>query len=277
MDRIIAATDLTGRSDAVIARAAQIARDTGAALIHAHVLPQGAAAARESDVRARITGALAQGANLQGTEAQGTEAPDIRLLRGHPEQVLSDLVAAEGASLLVLGLHRPRAVLDLLRLTTMERIVLRAAVPVLIARNPVQGPYRRVLASVDFAPASARALAAAARIAPLGEFHAIHALQRDLREKLAPGDIDSSRAMTTAETLRTAFMAMPGIPAQLRLPEIVAGGVHEVLAFRLDELHPDLLTIGTHSGRDPNALGNYARDLMRDPPTDVLVAKPPAA
>jgi nucleotide-binding universal stress UspA family protein len=270
MDSLIAATDLTERSAGVLERAALVARATGARVIHAHVLPQGALPARDADARTRLEEALAQ--------TPGATGPvDIRLLHGRPEQVLPELARDEGAGLLVLGLHRPRAVLDLLRLTTMERIVLRAALPVLIARNPPEGPYRRVLASVDFAPASACALAAAAQIAPEAEFHAIHALQLDLREKLAPGDVAQSRAMTAARALCAAFVAQPGIPATLHPPEIIAGGVHEVLDFRLEELHPDLLTIGTHSGRDPEALGNYARDLMRAPPTDVLVAKPPAA
>jgi nucleotide-binding universal stress UspA family protein len=267
MDKIIAATDLTARSDGVLARAAMIAQTLGAMVIAVHVLPAGAPAARVADVRARIAEALAP---VPGAPA------DIRVLHGHPERVLADLARSEGATLLVLGLHRPRRVLDLLRLTTMERIVLGARLPVLIARNIPEGPYRRVLASVDFAPACGQALIAAARIAPDAEFHAIHALQRELREKFAAGDIEHSRAMTRAEILRTAFLAMPGMPGSLHLPEIIPGGMHEVLDFRLEEFNPDLLAIGTHSGRDPDALGNHARDLMRAPPTDVLVVKPPA-
>lgn len=267
MQQIIAATDLSALSDGVAARACLIGQALGAGVIHVHVLPAGAAAAREGDARTRMQTALA------ATPGAGA-APEIRVLRGRPESVLADLAAETGAGLVVLGPHRVRPVFDLLRLTTMERIVLRAEVPVLIAVQAQPAPYRRVLASADFAPASARALAAAAEIAPAAEFHAIHALQLDLREKFALGNVEHSRAMTRAEALRTAFLAMPGVPPCLHLPEIVPGGVHEVLAFRLEELQPDLLTIGTHSGRDPAALGNYARDLMRAPPTDILVAKP---
>lgn len=269
MTTIIAATDLTERSAGVLGRAAVIARTTGAALIPVHVMPDGSAVAQEVGAEELLRAELAQ-------LPDGIRIAEIRILQGRPEVVLPDLAEAEGAALLVLGLHRPRRVLDLLRLTTMERIVLNADVPVLIARNGPAGPYRCVLASTDFAPACARALAAAATIAPDAEFHAIHALRQDLRDKFGPGDIGDSRAMTQAEILRSAFVIMPGVPASLHLPEIIPGGVHEVVAFRLDELRPDLLAIGTHSGRVPGAIGNYARDFMRDPPTDVLVAKPPA-
>ena len=176
--------------------------------------------------------------------------------------------------MIVLGLHRERRVLDLLRLTTMERIVLAAPCPVLIAHRPAEGPYRQVLALSDFSPASAAALVAAARLAPAAQFHAIHALQMRLGARAIPGKHEFDTALARAEAARTAFLALPGLPALAEAPEIVPGGVHQVLAFRRDELGADLACIGAHSGRNPDALGNYARDLMRAPPTDLLVAKP---
>ena len=265
MGVIIAASDLTPRSRAVAGRALALAHRLDARVLLIHCIPPGSAP-REAE-RAR----LALHASLEG------RAAEVRVLSGGPDRMIDTLCAEEDAVLVVLGLHRPRPLRDILGLTTMEKIVLRAPVPVLIAHTPPSRPYRTVLASTDFAPACAAALAAAARIAaPEADFHAIHALQLPLREIFSPLDVTHSRAMTAAEGLRTAFLAMPGVPARLHPPEIVAGGVHEVLSFRLEELQPDLLAIGTHSGRDPETLGNYARDLMRAPPTDVLVAKPPA-
>lgn len=266
METIIAASDLSERSAHVPGRAAALARVLGARLILVYVAAPGAPALVIEDARSRLQ---AQTSPLDDT------AFEIRVLKGKPEIEIPDLATDVDATLLVLGLHRVRPVLDLLRLTTMERIVLRAPCPVLIAQLPHDRPYSCVLSSSDFAPACAAALASAARLAPGAEFHAIHALQLPLIDKLSPSEIEDSRAMTQADLLREQFVQMPGVPGTLHRPEIVPGGVHEVLAFRLDELRPDLLTIGTHSGRDPMTLGNYARDLMREPPVDVLVAKPP--
>ncbi len=264
MGAIIAASDLTGRSREVAGRAAALASRLGARVILVHFVGPGAAPRQIDTARAALTA------------ARGDAAAELRILTGAPETGIAALCRDEGAELVVLGLHRRRPVLDILRLTTMERIVLGAPVPVLIAHIPAGRPYRTVLSSTDFAPACAAALASAARIAaPDAEFHAIHALQLPLRDKFSATDVEHSRAMTTAQALRTAFLAIPGVPAGLHRPEIVPGGVHEVLSFRLEELQPDLLAIGTHSGRDPATLGNYARDLMRQPPADVLVAKPP--
>ena len=265
MGAIVAASDLTQRSREVAGRAAALADRLGTRVILVHFVAPGTSPTQIETARAALA------------VARGEARAELRILSGAPESGIAALCREEGAELVVLGLHRIRPVLDILRLTTMERIVLRAPVPVLIAHTPAARPYRTVLSSTDFAPACAAALAAAARLAaPDAEFHAIHALQLPLRDKFSATDVEHSRAMTAAQGLRTAFLAMPGLPARLHRPEIVPGGVHEVLSFRLEELQPDLLAIGTHSGRDPATLGNYARDLMRQPPTDVLVAKPPA-
>jgi len=264
MGVIIAASDLTARSRAVAGRALALAPRLGARVLLIHCVGPGTAPREIERARSALLAACEGG------------AAEVRVLTGAPERVIPALCHDEDARLVVLGLHRPRPLRDILGLTTMEKIVLRAPVPVLIAHTPPSRPYRTVLSSTDFAPACAAALAAAARIAaPDAEFHAIHALQLPLREIFSPADITHSRAMTKAQALCSAFLTRPGLPERLHAPEIVPGGVHEVLSFRLEELQPDLLTIGTHSGRDPEALGNYARDLMREPPTDVLVTKPP--
>ena len=261
---IIAATDLTPLSREVPERALALAPRLAARVVLVHAVPEGSSPARIAQAEAALATAL------QGRDAQA------RVLVGPPDTAIRGVCLAEGGALVLLGLHRFQRVRDVLRLTTMERIVLRAPVPVLIAHTPTVQAYRTVLSSTDFAPACAAALAAAARIAePDAEFHALHALHLGLRDKFGHGSIEDSRAMTSARAMCRAFLSMPGVPARLHPPEIVPGGVHEVLSFRLEELRPDLLAIGTHSGRDPLTLGNYARDLMREPPTDVIVAKPP--
>ncbi|KPQ08088.1 MAG: universal stress protein family protein [Rhodobacteraceae bacterium HLUCCA12] len=292
---IIAATDFSNRSDQVGARAAVVAAALDARLILAHAVDEpgdqpadlaapgpDVALAGDEDGQGRL-GRIGRGllrrprggprdmeSRLQAlARALGPQVA-YRLLHGPPEAALPALARDEDALAIILGLHHERRVLDLLRLTTMERIVLESQVPVLIAHNRPRGDYRCVLAPTDFSLASAAALRMAARLAPSARFHAIHALQLPLGRRFQPGDA----TMIRAEQLRAAFLAMPGLPEFAEPPEIVPGGVHEVLAFRQNELNADLVCIGTHSGREPGRLGNYARDLMRAPPTDLLVSKP---
>ena len=309
---IIAATDFSPRSSRVAGRAALIARTLQARLVLTHIVaapapePSGAPA-MAAETAAETTSADTLVASPPGDTAgvdEGTltrlgrsllgrprprkdpgvalqalarrlgPGVEVRLIEGEVDTALSGLAHEENALMLVLGLHRKRRVLDVLRLTTMERIVLAATAPVLIADQRPREGYRRVLAPTDFSPASAEALRWAARIAPGASFHAIHALQLPLGARFSPGEAASDAALTRTEQLRAAFLALPGMPAFAEPPEIVPGGVHEVLAFRQNELQADLLCIGTHSGRDPLQLGNYARDLMRAPPADLLIARP---
>ncbi|TVR50500.1 MAG: hypothetical protein EA386_00170, partial [Rhodobacteraceae bacterium] len=271
---ILAATDLTRRSRAVAERAALLARLHGARLVLVHTVePRKQTVARLS-LRKLTDPARNAEAQLQTICAA---YPDLdisyRILTGPPATLVPELAEEIGADLIVLGLHLPRRVLETVRLTNLERITQAARCPVLIAHRAQVVPYRRVLGAITFAPASAQALRVAARLAPEAEMHAINALDMALPAKMPAAELMTTSEMTEAELLRDAFMAMDDLPPCLHMPEIVPGGVHEVLQFRMAELQPDLVVIGSHSGRDPENLGNYARDLMREPPTDMLIAK----
>ena len=272
---IVAATDFTPRSAAVTGRAAQLACTHGARLVLVHVIEARAPRVQRLRLRKPIDPVDQADAVVKKLRdaCPGLDL-ECQVLKGKPGQIVPQLARDVGADLIVLGLHVVRRVLETVRLTNLERITQHAPCPILIAQDKSIRPYRKVLGSITFAPASANALQIAATIAPEGEFHAIHALQLPLSAKLPTADVMKSAEMTEAELLRQTFMTFNGLPETLSLPEIVPGGVHEVLQFRIDELQPDLVVIGSHSGRDPNTLGNYSRDLMRAPPTDMLVAKP---
>lgn len=224
------------------------------------------APSRDNKSPLRAIRAEMQTAGLAGDEA-------LRLLSGEPAEEIGALADAEGAALLVLGLHGERRVLDALRLTTMEKIVLATQAPALIAHQPPGREYRQVLALTDFSPASATALALAARIAPDARFHALHMLALPLGARFHPDDPACDAAITQAEQARNAFLATPGLPDLHEPPLMVPGNLHELLQLRAREIGADLICIGINSGRDGGRLGYYARDLMRAPPLDLLVAR----
>lgn len=269
---ILAATDLTERGAAVVPRAALLARAHQAQLIVVHASEPRAASVKRFRLKRRDD-ALEEAEAELARECAAYPDLDItcHIEQSKPVPLISRFAASEQADLIVLGLHLPRRVLDTLRLTNLERVTQSATCPILIAQCAPAQPYRRVLGAITFSPASAKALRVAAHIAPEAEMHAIHALQLPLSSK---SDMMASAEMTEAEMLRQAFLDTQGLPSHLACPEIVPGGVHEVLQFRIKELEPDLVVIGSHSGRSATSLGNYARDLMRAPPTDMLIAKP---
>jgi len=261
---ILAATDGTRRSRAVLARAALLARGLGANLALVHVRQPGAGRFRLNPTRMTITALQDQFRAVAGS------ARDLHILDGAVDTQIPELANQLGAGLVVMGLHRERRVLDALRLTTLERVTLAVACPVLIAQTVPVLPYTRVLAALCFDAAGATGLNMAARLALTAEFNGIHALHHPLTQARS----ERATQLAAAQAQRSAFMSALHLPVDLPMPEIVRGGVHEVLRYRMAECDPDLLVIGSQSGRDPAHLGNYARDLMRAPPTDVLVTKP---
>lgn len=272
---ILAATALTDRAAAVPLRAALLAHALSVPLVLATILPETLGPARRFRLKPnKLTQETAQ-AQLTALAATMPDVDVTIVVQTGPVPAqIAELAKTHNAGLVILGLHKERLVLDSLRLTTMEQITLSVPCPVLVAHQSNVAPYRRVLGAVTFAPASAHAMAVAAKLASGAEFHAIHALEMTGRDRRAGTSLNDSAVMTEAHLLRDAFLAMPDLPPDLHQPEIIPGGVHEVISYRIAELQPDLLVIGSHSGRNPNTLGNYARDLMRAPPTDLLIAKP---
>lgn len=233
---IVAATDLTRRGAAVAPRAAQLARAHRARLIVVHAIEPRAPSVKRFRLAHR-------GDPIERAEAEMTKLradyPDLDMRchveRSPPVPLITRIAEEAQADLIVLGLHLPRRLLETLRLTNLERITQTAACPVLIAHTPLTTPYRNVLGAVTFSPASARALRVAAHLAPDAEIHAIHALQLRRSGKLPNVELQVSPEMTEAETLRQAFLDFEDLPNRLTCPEIVPGGVHEVLQFRINE------------------------------------------
>ncbi len=295
---VIAATDRTPRSDHVLARAAEVARRLQARLVVAHVAPPPSAeTASKAQAKSKAKPAGAPGLSALGgigrkLKSRMAAAPSLRdldeieaearaldpdavlhRLQGDPAEALASLAAQEAAVLVVLGLHRERRGLDALRLTTMERIVQALTAPVLIAVQPPERPWRVVLALTDFSPGSAASLALAARLAPEARFQALHMLTLPLGARFRPDDPACDAEITRAERARDGFLMTPGLPALDESPLMVPGNLHQLLSVRSAELDADLVCIGLNSGRDGYRLGNYARDLLRAPPIDLLIGR----
>ncbi len=259
MTTILVASDLTDRSAPAIARAVLLAATLPARLVAVTALDPDADGATVAAARPALLAALAA-----RPEAAGVDYAAEAYL-GPPDQAIPAAAAAVGAELLVLGLHRPR-VLDTLRLTTMERMLAAARCPVLLARAPAPAPYARILALTAFGPSCAAAILAARRLAPAARMQLLHAQSLSLADRLHP-----DRA--AAEAAEAAAVWAARLPPEVPAPMIVPGGLHELLALAVEEFRPDLLALGASSRSDPGALGHHVRDLIRDPPADVLVAR----
>lgn len=272
MQNILVATDLSERGDRAVSRAARLARDLGARLLVVTVvdgeLPDDIADAYTEGAEAALDRIVAALGKLAKTGYQR------HVLRGDPALAIATLAQAEAADLLVIGTHRERPFVDAFRDTTMERVVRQARCPVLIARNPAAGPYRGVVGAVDFSPAAAAALRAAAAIAPKARLCAVHALHIPFKG-LMPTETDAP-FLREARAAERDWRKSEALPEALDKVEIVEGAVLDVLAEAIRKNGADLVAVGAHAGAGlvTSLLGGFATGLIRNAGADVIVARP---
>jgi len=278
MKRLLMATDLSARSDRALQRAVALAREQGATLDVITVVDDSLphAVRERHQEAARIAIDLQIRALQNAKEAIAAE----RVLSG--EDFLAILRYAEdiSAELIVLGLHRHSTRL-LFRGTTAERVIRFGRLPVLVVRDPVARPYRRVLVGVDLSLHSRRALELAVEVAPDAEFRLVHAADVPfkglLNEKTVWEIAESERARVQESLERSLTEFAAPVATVAERWEIVAreGLPQDVLRQQAEDFRPDLIALGTHgrSGIANAMLGSVAEEILADAPTDVLAVK----
>lgn len=271
MKTILVASDLSERSDRAMRRAASLAKAHGAKLIAMAVidedLPSAIAATQVEQAGAQLSSAF-------GENADGAE---FKAVIGDPFRDIHTAAAEANADLIVLGLHRPRPMLDLFRETTMERLVRMSERPVLIVRDLGVGDYARILTPIDFSPASEAALRAASTISPGADvqaFHAYHVPFQGFRGgQVSAAESNSFRRQANAEMEK--WLKTADLPASAPKIELVEGSIQQVLMQRIGTFKPDLIAIGAHgrSSVAPGIVGNVTLELKRNPPCDMLIAR----
>lgn len=272
MKRILIATDLSARSDRALQRAILLANERGAHLVVVHVAEDDLIDfdQRKASVEAQVVALqLAKPATCTVEVVPGRGATEILRLA---DELKVDLI--------VLGIHRQPS-RQRFRGTTAEQVISRGAAPVLVVKDAVVRPYRRVLVPVDLSVHSRAALELGAGIAPEGEIYLVHATHAPFTGFLGP---DTIRDLVRNEQDRFAVMLEVDV-RELRAKlgdsaprfEVVmdVGDVRQVLRSEIDRLKPDIVVLGTHgrSGISYAIIGSVAEDMLCDAPVDVLAVK----
>lgn len=284
--RILAASDLSARADRAIARAVQLAEAHGAGLAVLHVASP--LTEDETFLGVRLDLAAlerdAAAALRERVQAMNGRA-DIVVKIGEPFVEIIRLVRERESDLVVLGAHGARFIRDLLLGTTAERVIRKGKRPVLVVKQSPQGPYRRVLAPVDFSDTSRRALAFARHVAPGAELRVLHAFEVRQEYRLHIGGMTAEElavyerqsAMLLRGRLET-FVRETGIdPGQVKLT-VRTGYPATVITGVARRSRADLVVIGTHglAGLRYLLLGSVAEHALREVPCDVLAVHPEA-
>lgn len=272
MPHFIVATDLSDRGDRAVHRAILLAAERKARLMVLSVIDDALPAALAGPLRQAAEAELKR---IAGSFRQAAAAElDFVVVSGDPAHAVAEAARTAKADLLIVGRHRDRPFADLFRQTTVERIVALADCPVLLVATAPDGPYRSVLAAVDFSPASAAAVEHALALAPDAAHSGIHIYHVPYRG-LMPGD--SNPAFLHEAEHEEARWRQTVAADTARLPiRLVEGGVQSELIQAIASARPDLVVLGAH-GRNTlstRLLGSVAAMLIREPRCDLLIARP---
>lgn len=266
---ILVASDLSARSDRALQRGFLLAGQLDAKVIVVSIvddtIPENLVADMTDKYRTHL--------EASAQRLAGNVPCEIRVETGDPITRLVDIVNSAEYDLAVVGRHRNRGFLDGLRRTTVESVVSQSLTPVLMVSDPVHAGYERVLAPVAFSTACRQAVTTALELAPEATFRLVHLWMAPFQGLTGGRSSDFARAVRR-ETAEQAAAWGKGLPASLPtvdlVHDVVASGCHkEVRNFT-----PDLISVGANTrSLSFTGLGSFTAELLRDPPTDLLIAR----
>lgn len=266
---ILVTSDLSDRSERALRRAFKLAGSMDAELTLFSVADE----SLPTDLCDLLASRSQEYLEAFAKEAGNNSKPKIIVERGDPTTRLAEMANNPAFDLVIFGRHRTGRFFDGFRKTTLESVASLALNPLLIVVNPSHQDYRRVLAPTAFSRACHRAVETAIKVAPDAELRMIHAWNAPF-EGLTGGK-DSSYAKTIAkETKDLAEDWSTNLPADLSPVDLIHGGIGPAVAELVNSWHPELLAIGAHTrSLSISGLGSFTSELLRDPPTDLLITR----
>ncbi len=273
---LLSATDLEPRSAAAVERAHQLrdARDARLTLVHV-VEPE----AEPDPLEQRLLRA-----NTRLAEAvHGARANvDLVVRCGRAAEVVNDLARSRSARLMVIGPHEAQPIKDAWRGTFSERLVSDASCPVLVVRQPVRAPYKKVLLALDGSPSTPHILRAVDSLAlqddaELSVVHAHEPPYEAMMNSVGVGPVSvtqyASASMEQAAQTIKASLQLHGADASRFRVVLVDARPAYAIQRAIRTLKPELLVLGTRGhGRFRRViLGSTAHEALQDSVCDVLL------
>lgn len=283
---ILLATDLSSRGDRALDRAAQLSRQWGARLLVVHVLDP-----HESFIERRHLDDLPSWRQPPGRTALAEarlrrDLPDdfgpvaVRVEEGDPAAVIDDIARAEGCDLIITGVARDETLGRAFLGATVDRLVRRTPVPILIVKSRAK-PYHEIVVATDFSDSSRHALHAATTFFPHAAITLLHAFEVPFAGFLDKGDFrDQYRAMEQEACDK--FLAGAELSGDQRraLQVLVEYGAPELMIRSyMQDRGANLVALGTH-GRSAVfdvLIGSTAKRILEFAPADVLLVREPRA
>lgn len=280
---VLVGTSLDSESDAVARVGKAIADAAGAQLRLVHALTSSAGWGTE--YAPLLAGDYVRVEEERLREALGTQAARLGIEAaaakteiGPPHRVLVE-VSKHDVDLLVVGASDSGGLARLLG-STADRVVRKAACPVLVVRGELPVPPRSVVAPVDLSQLSTDAFKDGLALlqdmggwSDLEVLFVLSVLQRQVAPQFTPEQVDHFAAEELERFTTENAAGQAAVRRKVRV-----GSPREEIVEELTESKADLVVLGTHGlgGFDRLVIGSVAADVVRHAPCNVLVI-PPAA
>jgi nucleotide-binding universal stress UspA family protein len=203
----------------------------------------------------------------------------LRVSEGPITQTIVKTASEEGCDVIVLGISKNEAFRRIILGSTVDSLVRRSPVPVLVVQNRPRSPYRSVVVPSDFQAPSRRALETAADFFPSARLSVFHAFDIPY-SGIAGVELHKaeSRKRLEIEAAHETFVGQSSLSPEVieKVRSVVKYGPPAPLLseYVLDK-EVDLVALATH-GRHALldfALAGVAQSILEEVRTDVLVVR----
>ena len=281
MSSILLAIDIVSESDHALERAINLALSLTATLHIIHVCPPSSeknmGSPSNQGVKDKLNSYVSSNKKLTSLEHTIT----VKESR-EPFAEIIKLAEQVKAGLIVMGMHGKGKLRDMFVGTTIEKVIRKGNLPVLMVKHKPLGGYGNVLVGTDFSAGSSQALELAFKLAPKGNLNLLHLYfipDTYIGDKISQyaGDVIETTEKDKLEqfvndslaNLKRTAEGQPDFHYRLAQGEAYTGLLREAA-----EKKAELVAIGAHSRPRllPYKLGGTAHDILTNPPCDVLVA-----
>lgn len=283
---VVLATDLSARCDRAADRAAWLAKRWAAELVAVNALEPGTETGEPRSGWPTPPWRATENALVVAEERLRRDLgdPGVQMTTvvqpGAPAAVVAGVATARGAGLVVTGLARDETLGRFGIGATVDELVRRLDVPVLVVKSRTRGPYRRIAVASDFSPESQPALDIVQAWFPLPSvtlFHVHRSTFAGMAGDPAAVIADHRRA---AESEGHAFLARAGIVETewSRFPLVLDhGDLGSAIHRFVHDADIDLVVAGSEA-RGPLMrafLGSRAAEIVAAASCDVMIVRAP--
>lgn len=290
LHHIIAAIDFTSSCRIALREAVHRASLDGAVITAVHVMDEflvhelkSALSTDQATVRAEWVERLKK--FVADAEVGASVNAEVRI--GNPFTELVEACRTHSADLLVMGAKGSRNEPHRIGVIT-AKCVRKAPVDVLVVREDAQGPFKQIVACVDFSENSAKAVQCALHVARQdgGSLDCLHVFQSALAMSLdyggfapsLPASYDPQAVANWRKDLAVFLEPLTHEAGDVKVSQHVIERVNirEAILDHVNEVHATLVVLGTNgkTGLREMLIGTTAEKVVQHAPCSILAVKP---